>query len=147
VFEYQFLDQRIAEFYKQERQLSQLYKLFAAIAIFLSCLGLYGLASFMATQRIREIGIRKVLGATANSILLLFSREFVLLIGIAYLIAAPLAGWYMYSWLQDFTYRATMSWWIFAAGGLLSVLIALVTVCLRALRAARANPVQALKTE
>ncbi len=147
VFEYQFLDQRIAEFYKQERQLSQLYKLFAAIAIFLSCLGLYGLASFMATQRIREIGIRKVLGATANSILLLFSREFVLLIGIAYLIAAPLAGWYMYSWLQDFTYRATMSWWIFAAGGLLSVLVALVTVCLRAVRAARANPVQALKTE
>jgi putative ABC transport system permease protein len=147
VFEYQFLDQRIAEFYKQERQLSQLYKLFAAIAIFLSCLGLYGLASFTATQRIREIGIRKVLGATTNSILLLFSREFVLLIGIAYLIAAPLAGWYMYSWLKDFTYRAAMSWWIFGAGGLLSVLVALVTVCLRAVRAARANPIQALKTE
>jgi ABC-type antimicrobial peptide transport system permease subunit len=147
VFEYQFLDQRIADFYKQERQLSQLYKFFAAIAIFLSCLGLYGLASFMAVQRIKEIGIRKVLGATAGSIVVLFSREFVVLIGIAYLIAAPLAGWYMYSWLQDFTYRTTMSWWIFAAGGLISVLVALITVGWRAMRAAGANPVQALKTE
>ena len=147
VFEYQFLDQRIAEFYKQERQLSQLYKFFAAIAIFLSCLGLYGLASFMATQRIKEIGIRKVLGASTQGIVVLFSREFVALIGIAYLIAAPLAGWYMYSWLQDFTNRVTMSWWIFAAGGLISVLIALVTVSLRAVRAAGANPAKALKTE
>jgi putative ABC transport system permease protein len=147
VFQYQFLDQRIAEFYKQERQLSQLYKFFAAIAIFLSCLGLYGLASFMATQRIKEIGIRKVLGASTRGIVVLFSREFVVLIGIAYLIAAPLAGWYMYSWLQDFTNRVTMSWWIFAAGGLISVLIALVTVSLRAVRAAGANPVKALKTE
>jgi predicted permease len=147
VFEYQFLDQRIAEFYKQERQLSELYKLFAAIAIFLSCLGLYGLASFMAAQRIKEIGIRKVLGASARGIVVLFSREFVVLIGIAYLIAAPLAGWYMYSWLQDFTYRTTMSWWIFVTGGLISVLIALVTVASRAVRAANANPVKALKTE
>jgi putative ABC transport system permease protein len=147
VFEYPFLDQRIAEFYKQERQLSELYKFFAAIAIFLSCLGLYGLASFMAVQRIKEIGIRKVLGATAKNIVLLFSQEFVVLIGIAYLIAAPLAGWYMYSWLQDFTNRTPMSWWIFAAGGLISVLIALMTVGLRAMRAAGANPVKALKTE
>ncbi|HET6256009.1 MAG TPA: FtsX-like permease family protein [Puia sp.] len=147
VFEYQFLDDRIAEFYKQEAQLSQLYKFFAAVAIFLSCLGLYGLASFMATQRIREIGVRKVLGATAGSIVLLFSREFVVLIGIAYLIAAPLAGWYMYSWLQDFTYRAPLSWWIFAAGGAISLLVALATVSMRAARAAGANPVKALKTE
>jgi putative ABC transport system permease protein len=147
VFEYQFLDQRIAEFYKQERQLSELYKFFATIAIFLSCLGLYGLASFMATQRIKEIGIRKVLGASVRGIVILFSREFVVLIGIAYLIAAPLAGWYMYSWLQDFTNRVALSWWIFAAGGLISVLIALVTVASRAVRAAGANPVTALKTE
>jgi len=147
VFEYQFLDQRIADFYKQERQLSQLYKFFAAIAIFLSCLGLYGLASIMAAQRIKEIGIRKVLGASVQGIVVLFSREFVVLVGIAYLIAAPLAGWYIYSWLQDFTNRVTMSWWIFAAGGLISVLIALITVALRAMRAAGANPVQALKTE
>ncbi len=147
VFEYQFLDQHIAEFYKQERQLSQIYKFFAAIAIFLSCLGLYGLASFMAAQRIKEIGIRKVLGASARGIVFLFSREFMVLIGIAYLIAAPLAGWYMYSWLQGFQNRITMSWWIFATGGLISVLIALATVASRALRAANTNPVQALKTE
>lgn len=147
VFEYQFLDERVAEFYKQESELSSLYQLFAGIAILLSCLGLYGLASFMATQRIKEIGIRKVLGASAGRILLLFSREFVILIGVAYLIAAPLAGWYMHGWLQDFTYRAPMSWWIFATGGILSVLVALVTVSLRAMRAATANPVKALKTE
>jgi putative ABC transport system permease protein len=101
----------------------------------------------MAAQRIKEIGIRKVLGASVQGIVVLFSREFVVLVGIAYLIAAPLAGWYMYSWLQDFTNRVTMSWWIFAAGGLISVLIALITVALRAMRAAGANPVQALKTE
>jgi putative ABC transport system permease protein len=147
VFEYQFLDQHIAEFYKQERQLSQIYKFFAAIAIFLSCLGLYGLASFMAAQRIKEIGIRKVLGASVQGIVVLFSREFVVLIGIAYLIAAPLAGWYMHSWLQGFENRVTLSWWIFVAGGLISVLIALATVSSRALRAATANPVQALKTD
>lgn len=147
VFEYQFLDQRIAEFYKHERQLSRLYKFFAAIAIFLSCLGLYGLASFMATQRIKEIGIRKVLGSSARGIVLLFSQEFVVLVGIAYLIAAPLAGWYMHSWLQSFANRVALSWWIFVLGGLLSVLIALVTVASRAARAASANPVRALKTE
>ena len=147
VFEYQFLDQRIATFYQQETELSELYKVFAAIAIILSCLGLYGLASFMAAQRIKEIGIRKVLGATVSNIMVLFSREFVILISIAYLIAAPLAGWYMYAWLQSFQYRAPMSWWIFAAGGMLSVIVALVTVWLRALRAATANPVRALKTE
>jgi ABC-type antimicrobial peptide transport system permease subunit len=147
VFDYHFLDERIANFYKEERELSQLYQFFAAIAIFLSCLGLYGLASFMAVQRIKEIGIRKVLGASARGIVVLFSREFVILIGIAYLVAAPLAGWYMHSWLQNFTYRTSLSWWIFAAGGCLSVLIALLTVWLRAIRAANANPVQALKTE
>ncbi len=147
VFEYSFLDQRIANFYKEERELSQLYQYFAAIAIFLSCLGLYGLASFMAVQRIKEIGIRKVLGASVQGIIVLFSREFVILTGIAYLIAAPLAGWYMHSWLQNFVCRASLTWSIFAIGGILSVLVALVTVSARAMRAANSNPVQALKTE
>ena len=147
VFEYHFLDLRIADFYKEERQLSQLYQFFAAIAIFLSCLGLYGLASFMAVQRIKEIGIRKVLGASTQGIVMLFSQEFVVLIGIAYIIAAPLTGWYMHSWLQNFTYRASLSWWIFVVGGLSSLVVALTTVAVRAVRAARANPVEALKTE
>src|SRR6516164_7284603 len=98
VYEYRFLDEKIASFYQQENQLSQLYKIFAAIAIFLSCLGLYGLASFMTVQRIKEVGIRKVLGASAGSIVYLFSKEFIILIGIAFAIAAPIAWYYMHQW-------------------------------------------------
>ena len=118
VYEYRFLDDKIASFYKQENQLAQLYKIFAAIAIFLSCLGLYGLASFMAVQRIKEVGIRKVLGATSGNIVYLFSKEFIILIAIAFAIATPLAWYYMHQWLQDYVYRINISWWLFAAGGL-----------------------------
>src|SRR5258706_4940892 len=120
VYEYRFLDDKIAGFYKQENQLAQLYKIFAAIAIFLSCLGLYGLASFMAVQRIKEVGIRKVLGATAGNIVYLFSKEFILLIIIAFVIATPVAWYYMHNWLQDYPYRIDMSWWIFMSGGIAS---------------------------
>src|SRR5207249_2199845 len=113
VFEYQFLDAKIESFYKQENKLSQLYKIFAAIAIFLSCLGLYGLASFMAVQRIKEVGIRKVLGATTSNIVYLFSKEFIILIAIAFAIATPIAWYYMHQWLQDYAYRISISWWLF----------------------------------
>jgi putative ABC transport system permease protein len=147
VFEYQFLDRKIENFYKQEKQLSLLYQIFAMIAIFLSCLGLYGLASFMAVQRIKEVGIRKVLGASAGHIVYLFSKEFILLIGIAFAIAAPIAWYFMNKWLQDYPYRIEISWWIFLIGGLSSVLIALVTVSFQAIRAAVTNPVQSLRTE
>src|SRR5205823_5229434 len=99
VFEYQFLDEKIANFYKDEDRLSRIYKIFASIAIFLSCLGLYGLASFMAAQRLKEVGIRKVLGATAANIVYLFSKEFVLLIGIAFLISTPIAWYFVHQWL------------------------------------------------
>jgi len=102
IFEYKFLDSKIDSFYKQERQLSNLYQIFAAIAIFLSCLGLYGLASFMAVQRIKEVGIRKVLGATTTNIVYLFSKEFIVLIGIAFVIASPIAWYFMHQWLQDY---------------------------------------------
>src|SRR5450631_1225516 len=118
VYEYRFLDDKVESFYKQENQLSQLYKIIAAIAIFLSCLGLYGLASFMAVQRIKEVGIRKVLGATAGNIVYLFSKEFIILIAIAFAIATPIAWYYMHEWLQDYAYRINISWWLFAAGGL-----------------------------
>src|SRR5439155_8305206 len=134
VFEYKFLDDKIETFYKQENQLAQLYKIFAAIAIFLSCLGLYGLASFMAVQRIKEVGIRKVLGATAGNIVYLFSKEFVLLISIAFVIALPVVWYYMHQWLQNYPYRIDMSWWIFALGGVTAITIALVTVSFQAIK-------------
>ena len=147
VYEYRFLDDKIESFYKQESQLSQLYKIFAAIAIFLSCLGLYGLASFMAVQRIKEVGIRKVLGATAGNIVYMFSKEFIMLIAIAFVIAAPLAWYYMHQWLQGYVYRINISWWLFAAGGFMAVIIALATISFRAIKAAIANPVKSLRTE
>jgi ABC-type antimicrobial peptide transport system permease subunit len=147
VYEYRFIDDIIANFYRQERQLSQLYKIFSAIAIFLSCLGLYGLASFMAVQRIKEVGIRKVLGATVQNVVYLFTKEFIALIVIAFLIATPLAWYFMSKWLEDFAYRIDISWWIFLVAGLLSLLIALVTVSSQAFKAAIANPVKNLRTE
>ncbi|NNV56507.1 ABC transporter permease [Limnovirga soli] len=147
VYEYRFLDEKIASFYKQESQLSQLYKIFAAIAIFLSCLGLYGLASFMAAQKIKEVGIRKVLGATSANIVYLFSKEFILLITIAFVIATPIAWYFMHQWLQDYVYRISISWWLFAVGGFISIIIALVTISFQAINAAVANPVKSLRIE
>jgi len=147
VYEYKFLDEKIGSFYKQENQLAQLYKIFAAIAIFLSCLGLYGLASFMAVQRIKEVGIRKVLGATAGSIVYLFSKEFIILIAIAFTIATPIAWYYMHQWLQAYAYRINISWWLFAAAGLVAIIIALATISFQAVKAAIANPVKSLRSE
>jgi ABC-type antimicrobial peptide transport system permease subunit len=147
VYEYRFLDEKIESFYKQENQLAHLYKIFAAIAIFLSCLGLYGLASFMAVQRIKEVGIRKVLGASSAHIVYLFSKEFVILITIAFAIATPIAWYYMHTWLQDYAYRINISWWLFAAGGLAAIIIALATISFQAIKAAIANPVKSLRTE
>jgi putative ABC transport system permease protein len=147
VYEYRFLDDKIASFYKQENQLAQLYKIFAAIAIFLSCLGLYGLASFMAVQRIKEVGIRKVLGATTSNIVYLFSKEFIILISIAFVISVPIAWYFMHGWLQDYAYRIDLGWWVFMVGGLASVLIALVTISFQAIKAAVANPVESLRSE
>ena len=147
VFEYKFLDDKIESFYKQENQLSSLYKIFAVIAIFLSCLGLYGLASFMAVQRIKEVGIRKVLGASVSSVVYLFSKEFIILITIAFIIASPVAWYFMDKWLQDYVYRINISWWIFIVGGISAIIIALITVSFQAIKAAIANPVKSLRTE
>ena len=147
VYEYRFLNDKIGGFYKQEIQLARLYRIFAAIAIFLSCLGLYGLASFMAVQRIKEVGIRKVLGATAANIVYLFSKEFILLIIIAFAFATPIAWYFMHRWLQDYAYRVDISWWLFAAGGIAAIIIALGTISFQAIKAAVANPVKSLRTE
>jgi putative ABC transport system permease protein len=147
VYQFQFLDKTIESFYKQENQLSQLYKIFAGIAIFISCLGLYGLVSFMAVQRTKEVGIRKVLGASAGRIVLLFSKEFTLLIGIAFVIATPFAYYFMHAWLQNFSYRVNLGVGIFLLAILFSILVAWITVGYRAVRAAMANPVKSLRTE
>ncbi len=147
VYEYRFLDEKVGSFYKQENQLAQLYKIFAVITIFLSCLGLYGLASFMAVQPIKEVGIRKVMGATAGNIVYLFSKEFIILIAIAFAIATPIAWYYMHQWLQDYAYRIDISWWIFLAGGIAAIVIALATISFQAVKAASANPVKSLRSE
>jgi putative ABC transport system permease protein len=147
VYEYQFLDEKIDNFYRRENQLSHLYTIFAAIAIFISCLGLYGLVSFMATQRIKEVGIRKVLGASVGNIVYLFSREFTLLIIISFAIAGPLAWYIMNEWLQDFEYRIPLSAGIFGLAIAGSILIAWLTVGYRSVRAALANPVKSLRSE
>ena len=147
VFEYSFLDQSIADYYKQENQLSQLYKLFSGIAIFISCLGLYGLISFMAVQRRKEIGIRKVLGAPVRDIVVMLSKEFTLLIIIAFLIASPIAWYFMHQWLQQYTYRIPVSAIFFIATIGCSLVIAWLTVGYTAIKAAVANPVKSLRTE
>ena len=147
IFEYQFLDQRIAEYYREERQLAHLYEIFACIAIFLSCLGLYGLASFMAVQRVKEVGVRKVLGATAAHIVYLFSREFIMLISIAFVIAVPLVWYFMHSWLNNFVNRVDINWGVFVAGGMAALMIALITVSSQAISAAMMNPVKSLKAD
>jgi putative ABC transport system permease protein len=147
LYEYSFLDKTVANFYKQENQLSQLYKIFAAIAILISCMGLYGLVSFMAAQRTKELGIRKVLGATSRNIVYLLSKEFTLLIIIAFVIAAPVAWYFMHKWLQNYTYRIQLGVGIFLIAVLSSMIIAWITVGHRAIKAAIANPVKSLRTE
>jgi putative ABC transport system permease protein len=147
LYEYQFLDEKIANFYRQESQLSALYKIFAGIAILISCLGLYGLISFMAVQRTKEVGIRKVLGASIGNIVYMFSKEFTLLILIAFVIAAPLAWFFTHKWLQDFEYRVNVGVGIFLLAIVSSIVLAWVTVGYRAVRAALANPVKSLRSE
>ena len=147
VYEYNFLDDKIAGFYKQESQLARLYEVFAAIAIFLSCLGLYGLALFMAVQKTKEVGIRKVLSASAYKIVYLFSKEFIMLIAIAFAIALPISWYFMHNWLQNYAYRIIISWWLFAAGGFAAIVIALTTISFQAMKAASANPVKSLRSE
>jgi putative ABC transport system permease protein len=147
VYEYQFLDDKVAGFYDREDQLSTLYKIFAGIAIFISCLGLYGLVSFMAVQRTKEVGIRKTLGASVSHIVYLFSKEFTLLIVIAFGISAPIGRFFMNKWLQAFTYKISLGPGIFILAIAVSVIIAWLTVGYKATMAALANPVNSLRSE
>jgi putative ABC transport system permease protein len=146
-FNYRFLDDSFNEMYQSEQQVGKIAIIFSVLAILISCLGMFGLATFIAEQRTKEIGIRKVLGASVQGIASLLSVDFLKLVGIAFLIAGPFAWWIMNKWLQDFIYRVSFSWWIFLAAGLAAFLIALATVSTQAVRAAMANPVRSLKTE
>jgi len=147
IYDLSFLDERIAQFYTSEALASQLFTIAAFLAIFISSLGLYGLVSFMASQKTKEVGIRKVLGASVQSIVYLFSKEFTLLIGIAFLIAAPLGYFLMHHWLSGFYYHAEIGWLVFVLAMVLSVVIAWLTVGYKAIKAAVANPVKSLRTE
>ncbi|ULQ57886.1 ABC transporter permease [Flavihumibacter rivuli] len=142
-----YMDETINNFYRQEERLSRLYKVYALLAIIISCLGLYGLVSFMAVQKTKEVGIRKVLGASTGNIVLLFSKEFTLLILLAFLLAAPIGWWMMNNWLQNFVFRIEISWVVFALAILSSIIIAWVTVGYRAIRAGLANPIKSLRNE
>jgi putative ABC transport system permease protein len=147
MYEYKFLEEKIASFYEQESQLSKLYQIFAMIAIFISCLGLYGLVSFMAIQRIKEVGIRKVLGASVASIVYLFSKEFTILIAIAFLIAMPMSYYFMHQWLSNFTFKIDLGFQFFLLAFIGAILIAWITVGYKAIQAGLANPVKSLRTE
>ncbi|MBS1660507.1 MAG: ABC transporter permease [Bacteroidetes bacterium] len=146
-FSYRFSDQDYARMYDGEQVIGRLSVIFAGLAISISCLGLLGLSMFTAEQRTREIGIRKVLGAGIPSLFALLSRNFLGLVGLAFLIAAPLGWWAMNNWLQGYAYRTDIPWWMFFAAGTLAVAIALVTVFWQTIRAARANPVRSLRAE
>ena len=145
--EYNFLDETFSNLYKQDQQTSFLMIVFALIAIVISALGLFSLAAFEAAQRTKEIGVRKVLGATVAGIAKLLSKDFVKLVCIAIVIATPIAWWAMNKWMQNFAYRIDITWWMFALAGLFALLIALLTVSFQAIRAALLNPITSLKAE
>lgn len=146
-FAYRFVDEEYAAKFKSEQRVGTLATLFAVLTIFISCLGLLGLAIFMAETRVKEIGVRKVLGASVTGLAGLLSKDFLKLVGVAFLIAAPIAWWLMYKWLSDYPYRVTIQWWVFVCAGLLSLMIALLTVSYQAIKSALSNPVESLRAE
>jgi putative ABC transport system permease protein len=146
-YQYTFLDENFSKLYESEERQETIFTVFACISIFIACLGLFGLSAFAISQRVKEIGVRKVLGANVSTIVALLSKEFVMLV----LIAAPFAfgiAWYaMHEWLQDFAYRINIQWWVFVVAALAALFIALATVSFQAIKAALANPVNSLRTE
>jgi ABC-type antimicrobial peptide transport system permease subunit len=146
-FEYKFIDEQYAEKFANEERIGNLATFFAILAVFISCLGLFGLASFVAEQRTKEIGVRKVLGASVINLWGMLSKDFFTLVVISCLIAVPIAWYFLHQWLQGYEYRTPVSWWIFiaAAGG--ALLITVLTVSFQAIKAALANPIRSLRTE
>jgi len=145
--DYTFMDDTFDQLYREDIRTGQLFNIFAGIAILLSCLGLFGLVTFTAETKVKEIGIRKTLGASISNIILLISKDFLKLVGISFLVAFPLGWWMMSKWLENYVYRAGIEWWVFVVAGLTAFAIAAITVCGKSLRAARENPINAIRTE
>ena len=146
-FEYHFADKDFDEMFSSETLIGKLAGVFAMLAIFISCLGLFGLAAYTAQRRTKEIGVRKVLGASVAGLTGLLAKEFLQLVTVSCIIAFPIAWWFMHNWLQDYAYRTTIQWWMFASAGLIALLISLLTVSFQSIKAAIANPVKSLRTE
>jgi len=146
-FSYQFMNLSFDEMYRAEQRVGTIALTFAMLAVLIACLGLFGLAAFMAEQRTKEIGVRKVLGASVTSIVGLLSKDFLKLVLIAILIASPIAWWAMNQWLADFAYKIDVEWWMFAMAGLVAIGIALITVSFQSIKAALMNPVKSLRSE
>ncbi len=146
-FEYFFLDESYQKAYVSEQQYGQIFSVAALLAIFIACLGLFGLATFTVEGRTKEIGVRKVLGASVASVVVLLSKDFLKLVGVAIIIASPVAAYFLNGWLQDFAYRIDIAWWVYALAALLAVSIAFVTVGYQSIKAGLMNPVDSLRSE
>jgi len=146
-FEYRFVDETFQQLFSNENLIGKLAGVFAGLAIFISCLGLFGLATYTAERRVREIGIRKVLGASVKNLSVLLSKDFLKLVGISCLISFPVASYFMNRWLQDYQYRVSISWWMFALPAAIAIFITVITVSFQAIKAAVANPIKSLRTE
>jgi len=146
-FSYSFMDDAFNAQYKAEDRLASIFSIFTGITVILATLGLFGLAAFTIEQRTKEIGVRKILGASLTAITSLLSKDFLKLVVLSIIIASPLAWWAMNNWLQNFAYRITIQWWVFAAAGFIAIFTAVITVSYHALKAAMANPVKSLRSE
>jgi putative ABC transport system permease protein len=147
IFDYEFLDKRYNDQYKNDALFGEAFGIFGGFAIFIASLGLLGLSLFATLQRTKEIGVRKVLGASVSNIVMLLSKDFIKLVVVAILIATPIAWYVLHHWLQDFAYHIGISWWIFALSGIAAIAIALATISFQAVKAATANPVKSLRSE
>ena len=146
-FQYDFVDEQYAEKFQSEERIASLASVFTGLAILISCLGLFGLTSFVAEQRTKEIGVRKVLGATVYNVWKMLSKDFVVLVVLSCVIAVPITHYFMTSWLEGYEYRVDLSWWVFALAIICSVLVTLLTVSFQAIKAAKANPIRSLRME
>jgi putative ABC transport system permease protein len=144
---YNFVDETIDKQYQNEQKMQGTFYVFAGLSLFIACLGLFGLSTFVVKRKVKEIGVRKVLGASVTGIVQLLSKDFLKLVAVALLVASPIAWYFMNNWLNDFAYRITIDWWIFVVAGIIALLIALVTVSFQSIKAALANPVKSLRTE